>query len=168
MGPADSRHAAPCLCFRTRLRFHPHAGAPRFLDQSFDMRRPQSPRRARWLLARSPPPATGFTTFGRLAALAFGVTRPNRVHLHYGSRLRLRRLRHPDCSETGISSGQVPLRRLHVVRAIHMTDSFHSARLTRLNLAHRRTRRRIILLLFPSCSSWCSFFEGKTKRRTTD
>jgi len=58
--------------------------------------------------------------------------------LRYGSRLHLRRLRHPDCSKTGIPSGQVPLRRLHVVRAIHMADSFHSARLTRLSLAHQR------------------------------
>ena len=69
-----------------------------------------------------------------------GVTRPNRVHLRYGSHLRLGRLRRPDYSKAGISSGQTPLRRLHVVRAIHMADSFHSARLTRLGLAHRRPR----------------------------
>ena len=92
--------------------------------------------------ARSSPPAAGFTHLRKVGRPATGLTRPNRVHLRYGSRLRLGRLRRPDCSKTGISSGQTPLRRLHAVRAIHMADSFHSARLTRLNLAHRSSRRK--------------------------
>ena len=164
MSPADSRHAAPCLWFRIRVGFHPHAGPPRFLGQSVNTRRPHSPRLARWLLTlvlRHRQRASHIS--GRLAALAFCVTRPNRVHLRYGSRLRLRRLRHPDCSKTGISSGQMPLRRLHVVRAIHMADSFHSARLTRLILALQRSqRRKNHLLLFLYISSGAPAHSRKT------
>ena len=61
-----------------------HAGAPRFLDWSFDARRPLSPRRARLLLplvaSRSIP---GFAISGGLATLGC-VTRPNWVRLRYG------------------------------------------------------------------------------------
>ena len=58
------------------------------------------------------------------------VSRPNRVCLRYGSRLRLRRLRR---------TGRPGRRSLGYMceRAIHMVDSFHSTRLTRLGLAHR-------------------------------
>ena len=58
------------------------------------------------------------------------VSRPNRVCLRYGSRLRLRRLRR---------TGRPGRRSLGYMceRAIHRVDSFHSTRLTRLGLAHR-------------------------------
>ena len=70
-----------------------HAGSPRFLDQSFSMRRPQSPRRARQLLAPvSSLPTLGFAYPGRLAT-PISITRPNRIRLCYGSHFRLARLR---------------------------------------------------------------------------
>ena len=57
--------------------------------------------------------------------LPFCVTRPNRVHLRYGSRLRLPRLRHPGCPEMALG-------RLHGGRAVTMVDSFHSTSWARL------------------------------------
>jgi hypothetical protein len=138
MCPADSRQAASWLCFPSRVGFHPPDGPPRFLDQSFGTRCLQPPRLLPTAAyARSSPPATGFPASGTFSLTAFSVTRSNRVHLRYGSRLRLRRLRRSDCSEKN-----TPLPWLHAVRAIHMTDSFQSVRLTRLILALQRRRGR--------------------------
>ena len=65
---------------------------------------------------------------------AMCVTRPNRVHVitaHVFCSGGLRRTGHPDRR----------LLRYMCERAIHMADSFHSARLTRLSLAHQRGHR---------------------------
>jgi hypothetical protein len=71
---------------------------------------------------------SGFTIVGRLATSVF-LTRPNRVHLRYGSRVRL-------------PSSPTPLLRpalvwLHVEQAIYMVNSFQFTRSTRLTLAYR-------------------------------
>ena len=101
------------------------SGSPRSINQSFGARCPQSPRQARWLLMLvASPPMAGFSISGRLAT-CIGVTRPNRVHLRYGSHLHLRRLRRSDYSDLTHTT----LRRLHVERAIHMASSFHLAEL---------------------------------------
>ncbi len=87
--------------------------------------------------ARSSPWIPDFGTSGILGRSASSVTRSNRVHLRYGSHLRLGRLRRSDCSDLN-----TPLPQLHVVRAIHMASSFLLARLTRLNLALQRRKGR--------------------------
>jgi hypothetical protein len=134
MALADSRQAASWLCLPSRVGFHPPAGPPRFLGQSLGTRRLQPPRLLpAAAFARSSPPATGFQVSDTLGLTAPCVTRSNRVHLRYGSHLCLRRLRRSDYSDKN-----TPLHWLHVVRATHMTDSFHSVRLTRLILALRR------------------------------
>ena len=73
--------------------------SPRFLDQSFDARCPQPPRLSSTVaFARSSPWIPDFGTSGILGRLASSVSRPNRVHLRYGSRLRFERLRSTDYS----------------------------------------------------------------------
>jgi hypothetical protein len=42
---------------------------------------------------------SGFIIFGRLAT-SISVTRPNRVHLRYGSQVRFPGFRQPDCSDS--------------------------------------------------------------------
>jgi len=44
------------------------------------------------------PPVTGFITLGRLAT-STSVTRPNRVHLRYGSQVCVPGFHRPDCSD---------------------------------------------------------------------
>lgn len=132
--PPTPVQAAFRLCLPLGVGFHPPGGSPRFLDQSFDTRRPQPPRLSSTVaFARSSPWIPDFGTSGILGRLASSVSRPNRVHLRYGSHLRFERLRRSDCSDFN-----TPLSQLHVVRAIHMASSFLLARLTRLNLALQR------------------------------
>lgn len=102
---------------------------------SVHARHPLPPRRARPLLtlvaSRS---ASGFTTFGRLAALAF-VTRPNRVH---ACALRL------TWPSSRASHGGSPHRtpgRLHGARASTMTSTFQLAKPNKLDLTHRKHER---------------------------
>ena len=103
MGLSDSRPVPPVrLCIpaerRSRCRFRT-AGSPSFLNESFPARCPQPPRKAR----RCDAPVV-FNAGGRLhhlrqaGRLSLSVTRPNRVYLHYGSQVRLTRLRQTDCS----------------------------------------------------------------------
>ena len=92
--PPTPVHAAFRLCLPLVVGFHPPDGSPRFLDQSFDTRRPQPPRLSSTVaFARSSPWIPDFGTSGILGRLASSVSRPNRVHLRYGSRLRFERLR---------------------------------------------------------------------------
>ena len=101
MGQSDSRTGplpGLCLSLGSLENWLPHpAGSPRFLDRSVPTRRPLSPRRAPPVLAPiTSRQVSGFIKSGRLAALTC-VTRPNRVHLRYGSQVRRARLRQPDC-----------------------------------------------------------------------
>jgi hypothetical protein len=48
---------------------------------------PNHPGRSDGCLLIASPPITGFIIFGRLAT-SISVTRPNRVHLRYGSQVR--------------------------------------------------------------------------------
>ena len=83
-----------CYQGRTQHSGYSPDGSPRFLDQSFDTRRPQPPRLSSTVaFARSSPWIPDFGTSGILGRLASSVSRPNRVHLRYGSRLRFERLR---------------------------------------------------------------------------
>ena len=107
--PPTPAQATFRLCLPLGVGFHPPDGSPRFLCQSVDTRCPQPPRMAPRLLSLILLPwITGFGTSDILGRPSLSVTRLNRVHLRYGSRLRLRRLRPPDCSES-------PLLWLHVV-----------------------------------------------------
>jgi len=132
--PADSLPRLPALMSSDWTLGSTHAtGPPRFLNQSFGARRPQPPRQARWLLLVS------FTTGIRLHHLR----KLGRLQLASRGRIRFASLQltpsPPEASTTGLL-----LRRRSFgytcERAIHMTDSFHSARLTRLNLAHQRRK----------------------------
>ncbi len=121
---------------------HRRSGSPRFLGRSFRTRHPQPPRQARRLLVPvSSSPAAGFATVGRLAALRLNLTRPNRVHLRYGSRVRSAGLRRRGSLLTPPAS-------LPVERAIDRTASSQAARSTRLGLAHllrlKRTKIRFL------------------------
>ncbi len=107
--PPTPAQAAFRLCLPLGVGFHPPDGSPRFLCQSVDTRCPQPPRMAPRLHSLILLPwITGFGTFDILGRPSISVTRLNRVHLRYGSRLCLRRLRPLDCSKS-------PLLWLHVV-----------------------------------------------------
>ena len=67
----------------------------------------------------------GFSFFGSLATPSC-VTRPNRVHLRYGWRLRLPRLQLADCSSKLLG-------RLHGERTLTMVSTFQLTRTARLN-----------------------------------
>ena len=67
--------------------------------------------------------------------LSIGVTRPNRVHLRYGSRVRSARLQ-----PFGLLRG--PPAPLPAERAISRVTSFQVTRSARLVLAHRKHERR--------------------------
>ena len=97
--PSDS-HNGPATVIDSRRRLawpgdEPcrRCGPLRFLDESFDVRRPQPPRRSRPLplLVASRPVLASPSQEGWPSP--FCVTRPNRVHLRCGWRLRLPRLR---------------------------------------------------------------------------
>src|SRR5882672_5494705 len=126
-----------------------HAGSPRTLDDSVDARPPQSSRTARWvrLLVASPSMA-GFSTSARLAAvIGFNETES-------GSRTLDSRLRSPTAPAVdarvhartrtrSVSRDWLPVHAgplLHAERAIHMADSFQSARVARVGLARPEKR----------------------------
>jgi hypothetical protein len=138
MPPSDSCLGPPAVMHSRRWSpgTRPSPGPPRQVSQvpvgSVHARRPHPPRRAQPLLAlvasRS---ASGFTTFGRLAALAF-VTRPNRVH---ACALRL------TWPSSQASYGRSPHHtpgRLHGARASTMTSTFQLAKPNKLHLTHRK------------------------------
>src|SRR5882724_6265030 len=134
MGLSDSlqgRHVGyvfpPCV---GRFRSHP-VGSPRRLGCSFHARCPQPPRKVRWLHmpVASPPVLSGFILVGGLATFVF-LSRPNRIHLRYGSRVcRLIRL---------TPSREPPLVWLHAEQATYMVNSFQFTRSTRLILVTDR------------------------------
>ena len=129
------------------------AGSPRTLDDSIGARPPQPPRTTRQVLLLVASPAmTGFTTSGRLAvvdrrnevesgSLALGSRRccdGQSARSLVGSRRQTGPLRALGCPPA-------PDRSYMCERAIHMADSFQSARVARVTLAHQskqRTRRR--------------------------
>ena len=102
MGRSDSRpQPRGRLCIPAPASGHPPhwAGSPRFLDRSVGARCPHPPRRVRRV--RLPVATSPVLASASLGAwpLSPSVTRPNRVRLRYGSRLRRARLRPPDCSD---------------------------------------------------------------------
>ena len=123
--------ASPVMSSRRAwLAFARHrAGPPRLLDGSFHARCPQPPRKVPWLLlpVASPRVLSGFILVGGLAPFVF-LSRPNRVHLRYGSRVRL---------PTPAPSLGLALVRLHAEQAIYMVNSFPFTRSARLILAYR-------------------------------
>ena len=80
-----------------------------------------------------PPWTTGFTISGRLAALHLCVTRPNRVHLRYGSHIHSAGLRPASCQ---------PPASLPVERAIYRMNTSQFIRSARLILAHQSAQRK--------------------------
>ncbi len=146
MGLSDSRSGPrKVICSPAgSVPNHRRSGSPRFLGRSFRARRPQPPRQARRPLAPvSSSPAAGFATASRLAAPRLNLTRPNRIHLRYGSRVRPAGLRR-------CGSLRTPPAPLPVERAIDRAASSRAARSTRLGLAH--------LLRFRSAKT--RFFSG--------
>jgi hypothetical protein len=133
---------------------------------------PNHPGRARRVhLLASSPSATGFIPSEGPHHSTVCVTRSNRVHLCCGSHPRLGRLRRrgfpPPGTRpggTGISSGTAPLLRLHVERATHMMDSFHSMGTNPVSWRTGDTEKtwknqalvfeRLSLLSVPSVSPW--------------
>jgi hypothetical protein len=95
---------------------------------------PNHPGRSDECLLIASPPITGFIIFGRLAT-STSVTRPNQVHLRYGSQVCFPGFRRTDRS--------VPLRFSYMYeRAIYMVNSFQFTRSARLSLVFQRTQRR--------------------------
>jgi hypothetical protein len=106
-------------------------GPPRFLDSSILTRRPQPPRRVRWLLSPvASPPMAGFIPNERLATPTT-LTRLNRVRFRCSSQVCLARLRVGDYSLPTRLRGYVD------ERVISTVSSFQLTRLARLVLAHR-------------------------------
>src|SRR5216684_4593827 len=90
----------------------------------------QPPRKVRWLpLPVASPAVSGFILVGGLATFVF-LSRPNRVHLRYGSRVRLP-------SPLPAPLLKPALVRLHAEQAIYMVNSFQFTRSARLVLAYR-------------------------------
>ena len=114
--PTPGGTATALMVSRRALGSTRTAGSPRFLGQSFGARWPQSPRQARWLHPSVASPAYQASTNPEAWPPGSCVSRPNRVRLRYGSRLRFGRLRRP--GRPGRRSvGRVvlaPLRRLDV------------------------------------------------------
>jgi hypothetical protein len=72
----------------------PGSSADRFLRAV-----PNHPGRSGECVLIASPPVTGFIIFGRLAT-SISVTRPNRVHLRYGSQVCIPGFHQPDCSDS--------------------------------------------------------------------
>ncbi len=141
MRPADSRHAAARLCLPVSVGFHPHAGAPRFLGQSFGTRSPQSPRQVQWLLMLvASPPVAGFSISGRLANLhACDEAESGSLALQLAPSP-------PEASSLGsLRSHQHDAPLATCRTSNYMAGSFHPAGLTSLRLAHQRTQRNGLL-----------------------
>ena len=90
---------------------------------------PNHPGRSSRCLPVASPLVAGFILVGRLATFVF-LSRPNRVHWRYGSRVRLTSRTSPLL--------ELPLARLHVEQAIYMVNSFQFTRSARLILASDR------------------------------
>ena len=90
---------------------------------------PNHPGRSSRCFPVASPLVAGFILVGRLATFVF-LSRPNRVHLRYGSRVRLTSRTSPLL--------ELPLARLHVEQAIYMVNSFQFTRSARLILASDR------------------------------
>jgi len=110
-------------------------GPPRLLGRSFHARCPQPPRKVQWLLApvASPPVCLASSKSGGLATFVF-LSRPNRVHLHYGSRARL--------ASPPAPLLELTLARLRAEQAIYTVNSFHFTRSARLILTYPTNGRR--------------------------
>jgi hypothetical protein len=150
MGRSDSRPRPPRgYGFPRRVAPPEHrAGSPRTLDDSVGARPAQPPRTTRRVhLLVASPAITGFTTSGRLAVVASRneVESDSRV---LGSRRccdgRSARAPAGTRRQTGpfraLSCPPAPDRSYMCERAIHMTDSFQSARVARVCLVHQRRR----------------------------
>ena len=87
---------------------------------------PNHPGRSGECLLIASPPISGFIILGRLAT-STSVTRPNRVHLRYGSQVCFPGFRQTDYSAS---------LRIHYMyeRAIYMVNSFQFTRSARLSL----------------------------------
>jgi len=104
MGLSDSRPGPPLgyvfpRAVGVRLPFPALSGLPGSSTDLSLRAVPNHPGRSGgcWLI--SSPPITGFIIFGRLAT-SMSVTRPNRVHLRYGSQVRFPGFHQPDCSDS--------------------------------------------------------------------
>src|SRR5471032_3076589 len=130
MSPSDSLHClSPVMSSRgkSRLAPLPVQGLPGFSTDLSTRAVPNHPGRSagcNYLL----PSVSGFTLVGRLA-IPSSLTRPNRVHLPYSSRVRRHRSPAPLLEPTPLW--------LHVEQAIYMVNSFQFTRSARLILAYR-------------------------------
>ena len=134
------------LWFPTRRCAATHRRAPRRVSQDprpLCRRAPSPPPRAapRVPLLVASPRMAGFPQSGRLAA-AIGVTRPSRVRLRWAHVFAFAGgcspLARPRRTDRSVSRRQLPFDArptLHAERAIHMADSFQSARVARVGLA---------------------------------
>src|ERR1051326_81293 len=96
-------------------------GYPRFLGLSFLTRRPQPPRRVRWLPSPAASPSmAGFIRFDRLATLIW-ITRPNWVRFRCGSHVCLARLRDADYSNSSRLLGYLDERVIPRVSSFQLT-----------------------------------------------
>ena len=87
------------LCLPSPCWYHPPLWVSQVPDGSVCARCPLSPRQVRWLHRLVAYPSTaGFAPSGGLASLQGRVTRPNRVHLRYGSHICAVGLRRADYS----------------------------------------------------------------------
>ncbi|MEE8434124.1 MAG: hypothetical protein V3S64_04975 [bacterium] len=110
------------------------AGLPWFLDQPFGARCPQPPRQDRWLrLPVASPPVSGLAQSGSMAAWEL------RFEAESGS-LALRLTPSPREASTARVAPEHRSAGHMCEQAIHMVDSFHSTRLTRLGLAHQNAQ----------------------------
>ena len=90
---------------------------------------PNHPGRSGGCSLIASPPATGFIILGRLAT-SISVTRPNRVHLRYGSQVCF-----PGFHQAGCPTS-LRFRYMHE-RAIYMVNSFQFTRSARLSLVYQ-------------------------------
>ena len=101
MGLSDSLQGRPAgYVFppaRWSLSLPPWQGLPGSSADLSTRAVPNHPGRPSGCLPVASPPVSGFILVGGLATFVF-LTRPNRVHLRYGSRVRLPRLRQLDYS----------------------------------------------------------------------
>jgi hypothetical protein len=96
---------------------------------------PNHPGRSGECLLIASPPISGFIILGRLAT-SISVTRPNRVHLRYGSQVCFPGFHQPDCSDS------LRFRYMHE-RAIYMVNSFQFTRSARLSLVFLRRKENL-------------------------
>jgi hypothetical protein len=139
MGLSDSRPGPiPWLCIPSgRWFWLPFPALPGLPGSSTDLSLravPNHPGRSGECLLIASPPVTGFIILGRLAT-SVSVTRPNRVHLRYGSQVRVPGFHQKGCPLS------LRFRYMHE-RAIYMVNSFQFTRLARLSLVYPRRKER--------------------------